>query len=66
MSRTPTPDELRQVYAELKRQGLSRYDYDELVRIDSQGRLLMTTDVADASRAACQAIRDQFKQLASF
>jgi len=35
MSRTPTPDELRAVYAELKRQGLSRYDYDELVRIDS-------------------------------
>ena len=53
MSRTPTPDELRQVYAELKRQGLSRYDYDELVRIDSQGRLLMTTDVANASKAAC-------------
>ena len=66
MSRTPTPDELRQVYAELKRQGLSRYDYDELLRIDSQGRLLMATDVADASKAACQAIRDQFKQLASF
>ena len=66
MSRTPTPDELRQVYAELKRQGLSRYDYDELVRIDSQGRLLMATDAADASKAACQAIRDQFKQLASF
>ena len=35
MSRTPTPDELRAVYAELKRHRLSRYDYDELVRIDS-------------------------------
>lgn len=66
MSRTPTPDELRQVYAQLKRQGLSRYDYDELVRIDKQGRLLMTTEVADASRAASKAIRDTFKQLASF
>ena len=48
MSRTPTPDELRAIYAELKRQGLSRYDYDELVRIDNQGRLLMSCDVADA------------------
>lgn len=66
MSRTPTPDELRQVYAELKRQGLSRYDYDELVRIDSQGRLLMTTDVANASKAACQAIKASFKQLTAF
>ena len=66
MSRTWTQDELRSAYAYLKKQGLCRYDYDELKRIDSQGRLLMTTDVANASKEACKAIRDQFKQLASF
>jgi hypothetical protein len=60
MSRDMTDDELRATYAWLKKTGKSRYDYDEILRLDRQGRLMMSPDVVDASRAAVEDVNSRF------
>lgn len=60
MSRDMTADELRAAYAWLKKNGKSRYDYDEILRLDRQGRLIMSPDAVDASRAAVDDVNSRF------
>ena len=65
MSRDMTEEELRAVYKVLKKKGLCRYDYDELVRIDKQGRLLMSVEDAQKVSPACKAILSTFSEIAA-
>lgn len=65
MSRDMSTDELRAVYKVLKQKGLCRYDYDELVRIDKQGRLLMSVEDANKVAPACKAILSAFPEIAT-